>query len=619
MPVPNADQKKHVRHSSRPDKSGKSRPDKAGKSRPDKSGKSCSGKSGEDSHGALGNDSPLYACCPPSSPYRPHPLVNSISDPETGKTSRQLDDALQALHTLLAVTPAATMVLDVDGNVRGGWNPAATALLGWTFEEVKGKPVPGLRENGGALADAVSTILAGGRFAPQPARVPTQQGQEIEVSASGAPLSRNGRITGGLLILDDRSERARLESQLRQAQKLEAVGQLAGGIAHDFNNLLTIVQTNAEILADDLEEHPSAGDHLSDIQDAVERGAQLVRRLMVFSRDEPIRKETLDVGLLVERYATTLQRVLPETIQVEVALGPNIAPIHADPGAIQQILLNLATNARDAMPEGGQLVLQVSRAAPTGTTSEEDGWTMISVGDTGSGMTAEVKKRVFEPFFTTKDAEKGTGLGLSMVYGLVTQHGGKVSIETNLGRGTEFRLFFPIADITATPIFVEEPVEEPKIDNRPELGSELASETILVVEDDASIRKVIKRSLTSRGYEVIMAGDGEQALEALRHHANEVDLVISDLIMPRMDGVTLYEQHVTVGNPVPFLFISGYGEQDPRIEALLAEGVPILHKPWSVQGLCDTVRTVLNRSTDSKGVDSVSPPVTGSTLEANLN
>lgn len=560
-------------------------------------------------HGAKHDDRTLFPCS--SLRVLPHPLVTLISESESGERSRRLDDALQALHTMMALSPAATVVVDTEGRVRGGWNPAAEALLGWNLGDLRGKLLPGFAAPGSTLEDALDHLKRGVRFPPQPGRVPTKSGTEAEVSISAAPLRRDGHTTGGLLMLEDRSERVRLESQLRQAQKLEAVGQLAGGIAHDFNNLLTIVQTNAELLADEFGEEVRTRDHLSDIQEAVERGSALVRRLMVFSRDEPIRKETLDVAALVDRYAATLRRVLPETIQVEVVLGPDAAPIHADPGAIHQVLLNLATNARDAMPEGGRLVLQVSGGHPLDAAPSEsqDGdprdWTTISVKDTGVGMPADVKRRVFEPFYTTKSADKGTGLGLSMVYGLVTQHGGSVSLDSSPGEGTEFRLTFPAADRSTLPIpETDEVVSVPQ----QAIATAPATETILVVEDDPSIRKVIQRTLGTRGYAILMAADGEQALEALRQHPGEVDLVISDLIMPRMDGVTLFEKHAEVGPPVPFLFISGYGEQDPRIEALLAEGVPIVHKPWSVQGLSDAVRTVLSRVGDSKEVDAFLPP-----------
>ncbi|NNF27830.1 MAG: response regulator, partial [Gemmatimonadetes bacterium] len=364
---------------------------------------------------------------------------------------------------------------------------------------------------------------------------------------------------------------------------------------------LTIVQTNTELLQDQLATLGAGevvAEHLSDIGEAVARGSELVRRLMAFGRSEPERVRTLDLGELISGYATTLRRVLPDDVKVEVAVGPDVPPVRVDPGAVQQVLLNLVTNARDAMTGGGSLRLTVT-SAPA---EHKRPGVLLSVADTGTGIEADHLEHVFEPFFTTKDADRGTGLGLSMVQELVRQMDGSVEVSSELGRGTEFVLRFPPAQDLGD--------GASGLEARPtrSQGGHAAG-TVLIVEDDASVRKVIRRALASAGYEVIVTADGEQALEAFNRHPEAVDLVVSDLIMPNMDGASLHRALQSREGPdVPFLFISGYGDRDPRVEELLERGVPILHKPWSMAALCEAVQDALLVSSVSKEVDSSAFP-----------
>ncbi|MDH3224267.1 MAG: ATP-binding protein, partial [Gemmatimonadota bacterium] len=321
---------------------------------------------------------------------------------------------------------------------------------------------------------------------------------------------------------------------------------------------------------------------------------ELVRRLMAFGRNEPGRVRSVDLGELVSGYARTLQRILPDNVRVEVTVGAAVPHVRVDPGAVQQVVLNLATNARDAMPRGGVLRLTVSpEGDPTGSPSG----VRLSVADTGTGIEPDVLGHVFEPFFTTKDPERGTGLGLSMVREVVRQMDGSIEAASVLGEGTEFTIHLPAASLAGDPV-----PDGEKPAGRPAQGG---VGTILIVEDDASVRKVIRRALAAAGYEVIVTADGEQALEAFNRHPEAVDLVVSDLIMPNMDGASLHSAlQKREGPPVPFLFISGYGDRDPRMEELMARGVPILHKPWSVAALCEAVQDALGVSSDSKEVDS---------------
>lgn len=508
------------------------------------------------------------------------------------------------LRSTLAAAPFAAFVVDWEGKIRSGWNERAVELFGCSARDAFGQDVNHLcqpRSRDGERAD-LTPATDGSVRGPTLLEVRARAGRSVTAAATVAPFRNHlGQVAGGVVFIEDRSHQATLEAQLRQAQKLEAVGQLAGGIAHDFNNLLTIVQTNTELLQDHLTAvgaGEEAAEHLADIGEAVARGSELVRRLMAFGRSEPERVHTLDLGELISGYAKTLQRVLPDDVKVEVVVGPDVQPVRADPGAVQQIVLNLVTNARDAMTGGGSLRLTVT-SAPAG---HPRAGVVLSVADTGTGIEPDHLEHVFEPFFTTKDADRGTGLGLSMVQELVRQMDGSVEVKSELGKGTEFILHFPLAKGVEDPPAGLEATRSP-VPGRPAAG------TVLVVEDDASVRKVIRRALASAGYEVIVTADGEQALEAFNRHPEAVDLVVSDLIMPNMDGASLHSALQSRGGPeVPFLFISGYGDRDPRVEELLARGVPVLHKPWSVAALCEAVQDALHAASDSKEVDSPASP-----------
>ena len=549
--------------------------------------------------------------------------------PEAPANTQSLRDAGEVLRATLSRAPIAIVIIDTSGQVRGGWNDATTRLLGWSVEEVRDRTLSSLLDprTDAGIPVVVTPEARGGPVPRTAATVSTRAGELVHVEISSALLTNAaGGLSGAVVFIEDRSSLRILEAQLKQAQKLEAVGQLAGGIAHDFNNLLTIVQTNAELLGDQLPDRAALGEHLTDIQEAVTRGSQLIGRLMAFGRNDPMEYGTLDMGPLVSSYANTLGRVLPDNIQVEVTVGADVPQVRADPGALQQIMLNLATNARDAMPDGGKLRLQVVRAthsgaeprgaveAPGGALGEPGGalgepggalgepggdWVRLSVQDSGVGVEPDVLEHIFEPFFTTKSPDKGTGLGLSMVQELTRQLGGSATVRSEPSKGTEFRIFIPAASPATEPEALGGTISASPSGRPPE-----GTGTILIVEDDISVRKVLRRALLGAGYDVVVTADGEQALEAFRAHPSGVDLVLSDLIMPNMDGASLYQALNDTGSPdVPFLFISGYGDQDPRVEALLAQGIPVLHKPWSVQHLCEAVQDALSESPASKGTD----------------
>ncbi|HVH11128.1 MAG TPA: PAS domain S-box protein, partial [Gemmatimonadales bacterium] len=386
-----------------------------------------------------------------------------------------------------------------------------------------------------------------------------RDGRSILVRLSGRAVRRpDGTIECFETIAEDVTERRALEQQLRQSQKLEAIGQLTGGIAHDFNNLLTIILANAQLLAKAIPQSlTDAHTDLRDVTSAALRGRVMVKELLGFARRSPLEVQPLALGTLVRELLGFLRRIVPADVEIVVAGGTNLPDVRADVNAVEQIVFNLVTNARDAMPNGGVLRLETSgvhlteerRAACGALRAGEH--VCLEVEDTGTGMDAATRARIFDPFFTTKAVGKGTGLGLATAYGLLKQHGAGIEVDSEPGQGTRFRVYFPLAD--AAPPRPPQPMQAPE----PRGGSE----TVLVVEDDAQLRRSAKRTLEEAGYQVVTAADGLEALEALRQTAG-VRLVFSDLVMPRLGGRGLYDAARREGHTVPFVFASGYTDSD---------------------------------------------------------
>jgi len=392
------------------------------------------------------------------------------------------------------------------------------------------------------------------------------------------------------VFAEDVSERHGLEEQLRQAQKMEAIGQLTGGIAHDFNNLLTIILANAELLARGPDEAC-----VRDIVSAAVSGRLMVNQLLGFARRSTLTLEPMHLGQLVNDLAAVLRRVLPADIEMLVFADEDLPEVAADGHAVEQILLNLVNNSRDAMPDGGVLRLETSctwisdaqrDVLGPGSASE---FVCLAIDDTGAGMDEATRQRAFEPFFTTKPVGKGTGLGLATVYGLVKQHGGFVQIDSAPGAGTRLRIYFPVVDETtrrrASGAHTQLSVPEPR-----------GHETILVVEDQAQLRRATVYTLERAGYTVLAAADGIEALQLLRHHGAPIHLVFSDLVMGRLGGRGLYQIERREGRETPFLFTSGYAGAG-RGEDPLDPALPFLPKPWTSADLLARVRQVLDAAT----------------------
>jgi PAS domain S-box-containing protein len=401
----------------------------------------------------------------------------------------------------------------------------------------------------------------------------------------------DGRLIRVLGTMTDISERQHLEAQLRQAQKLEAVGQLTGGVAHDFNNLLTVILGNAEFLSESLDDQEDLRDSAELIAQAAERGAELNYRLLAFSRKQALEPRTLDANNLIKGMETLLRRTLPESIDIEIIRASGLWKIEIDPGQLESALLNLALNARDAMPDGGRLTIETANAALDGNyvAKEHDveagEYVVIIVSDSGHGISPDALPRLFEPFFTTKEVGKGSGLGLSMVYGFVKQSGGHIRVYSEPGEGTSFKLYFPRLHAVDAPVRLDR------------FGREIAggTETILVVEDDALVRQNVIVQLKALGYRVLDAPAGPQALDLL-HRNPGIDLLFTDIIMPSgMNGRELADAARALRPGLKVLFTSGYTENAIVRHGRLDPGIELLNKPYRREQLAEKVRKVLGQ------------------------
>ena len=382
-----------------------------------------------------------------------------------------------------------------------------------------------------------------------------------------------GRIAGSIGVALDITERLRLEEDLRQSQKMEALGRLAGGVAHDFNNLLTVILGYGHLLVGRLKSGGAARADAEEILKAAERASALTNDLLAFSRRRIVQPRILDLNSLVADMDKMLRRLIGERIELETALDPDLGSVKADPGQIQQVILNLAANARDAMPDGGAMTLQTANARPG------NDQVILAISDTGSGMDAETAAHLFEPFFTTKELGKGTGLGLSIVYGIVKQCGGNIDVRTEPGQGSKFEIYLPRVEDTG----------EPEAPSSAAARAAQGWETILLVEDAPEVRRLARRALLHRGYTVLEALDSQDAIRICRQHADPIHLLLTDVVMPQIDGPALAENLLAMRWEMKALFMSGYAEE-------LSPGAAFLAKPFTPEGLARKVRDVLDRA-----------------------
>ena len=550
----------------------------------------------------LGDDSPAPT---PRGPVEIHEAIMGFNEMAARRVvieqelAAQTDAAMDARRTLediLAAAPLAVMLCDQDGTVRY-WGGAAEAMFGWTAEDAIGRIVPEAPPSQAAEAeDRRARIRAGAIVHDEVVVRHTRSGEPITVAIHAAPRrDPAGEVIGIVAIALDIRERLAsedtrvdLEARLAQSQKLDAVGQLAGGIAHDFNNLLTAIGGYSDLLAasPDLPETERAD--VEEIRNAVTRATALTSQLLAFSRGKHRDPEPLDLGAVIREIEPLLRRLIGEHIELRTSLPDDVWTVVADTSQIEQVIVNLVVNARDAMPEGGRLSLElVNRMSGRGGPEAEDrrpgDAVILSVRDTGSGMDERVRSHLFEPFFTTKGVGKGTGLGLATVYGIVEQSGGEISVDTKPGAGTTFTISLPRAG--AAPL-----VRLARVPATTEAAA-LAG-TVLLVEDDVLVRRLLRRVLTAAGFTVIEAADGEEAAQILVRDDGSIDIAVTDLVMPVLGGRGFAERARAHRPDLPIVFMSGYTEEDVQ-DLAGRRGSAFLVKPLAPVDLLREIRRLL--------------------------
>jgi len=471
-------------------------------------------------------------------------------------------------------------------------NPALIGMLGYNsaLEVLALDPQKDVFVDPGEYARLVDEFRRTGRMDGFEVRWKRKDGGTITVRISGRAVAGGDEPADVLeAIAEDITERRVLEDQFRQAQKMEAVGRLAGGIAHDFNNLLMVISGYTEVLLDHLSPgHPLHG-KAEAIQQASDRATTLTRQLLAFSRKQLLELKVIDVNAIVQDMERLLRPLIGEDIELTTSLSPAVGCTRADAGQLEQVIMNLVVNAKDAMPSGGKICIRTASVTlddsyrPENTFIKNGPYVMISVSDTGQGMDRETQTRIFEPFFTTKEKNKGTGLGLSTVYGIIKQSGGYVFVQSELGRGTVFTIYFPRTDEPseahgATPV------------SHSAAGG---SETVLLVEDEDSVRQLVRETLESRGYRVLEAANGQDALALAAAHADPIHLVITDVVMPGLSGHELVQQLLPARPSVKVLYLSGYAQDAFATTAAAEAQKTFLQKPFTLQSLARKVREIL--------------------------
>ena len=511
-----------------------------------------------------------------------------------GSTERKQAEQQRAI-LVGAIEQAAEeiVITDVDGNIVY-CNPSFEQISGWSKQEVVGRN-PRILKSGKHDVEFFQklweTILSGdvwtGRIINR-----KKDGTLYETEGTiSAIRDASGKITGFVSARHDVTEMVRLEDQLRQAQKMESIGRLAGGVAHDFNNLLTVISGYSDLLLRDLEQPPNLRDYVAEIRRAAGNAASLTQQLLTFSRRQIIKPRPMDLNQVVSEIERLVQRLVGEDIEVITVLDPSLGMVRMDADQMNQILMNLAANARDAMPQGGRLTLLTSNIqfrAGVGSAATSGRAVLLTVIDTGVGMSEETRQQIFEPFFTTKKKGRGTGLGLSTVYGIVEQNGGRIEVQSEPGKGTTFRVYLPrLEDVRPV-------VEHP----RKSLASLRGSETILVVEDQTEIRTLMCQVLQSYGYSTISATHGEEALRKAREYQSTIDLLLTDVIMPGMTGKELADELIQSRPAMKVLYTSGYSGEVISHRGVLDSGVAYLPKPFTPEALAVKVRSVLGPAND---------------------
>ncbi len=509
-------------------------------------------------------------------PWPKHPSVNA-----------------EQYHLLFETLPVPMFVCDLATLGIRDVNKAAMAMYGYPYEEFRSLTMADLEPS--SQPDPLN------RFVTRNVRTDvthrTRDGGTRIVNLTFSSTTFNGR-PARLVVIDDVTAHRRLEEQLRQAQKMDAVGRLAGGIAHDFNNLLTVIRASGEMVGETLPEDHTAQADIEAIRTATTAAARLTNQLLAFSRKQLLRPRSLDLNAVVGDLGPMLRRLIPEDIEIVTSTTGTPIPIIADCGQLEQVLMNLAANARDAMPAGGRLTVETTIAELDACYTQRRSvvipgfYAVLAVSDTGCGMEPKVLDHIFEPFFTTKELGAGTGIGLATVYGIVKQSAGYVWAYSEVGLGTTFKIYLPLADAVVEEPAVAAPAAAPV--------RRLTTETILVVEDEPTVRALTARVLSSHGYRVLTAATGSEALDAARAHAGPISLMLTDLVMPGGSGRTAFDTLVAERPDLVAVYMSGYTDDDVVRRGLIDSTTPFVQKPFTAAGLSRAVRNALDRSTASR-------------------
>ena len=518
-----------------------------------------------------------------------HALALHAEELQRWQAEAALRASEERFRALVENSSDALLLIDAQGRVTY-LTPSSARHLGWTPEQMVGRSIldflhPEDREM--VAARVAASLRQPGKSIIEEIRFHHADGTWRIMEGVGVNRLADPAVAGIVVNVRDISERRKLEEQLRQAQKMEAVGQLAGGVAHDFNNLLTAILGYCHLMLDEIPEEDPLRLDLLEIQAAGDRAASLTRQLLAFSRRQMLQPQVVDINTLVAQLEKLLRRLISEDVELVTVLAPDLRQVTVDPASVEQILVNLAVNARDAMPAGGRLTIETANVelddtyAVTHVTMKPGPYVMVAVGDTGEGMDAATRVRVFEPFFTTKEQGTGSGLGLATVYGMVKQSGGYIWVYSEPGHGTMFKVYLP-------------PIESPSM---APAGSDAegahGSETVLLVEDEDAVRALAREVLRRYGYVVLEARHGVDALRVAERHPDEIHLLVTDVVMPHMSGRELAERLGTVRPKMKTLFMSGYTDH-----ALMHEdrtpGGAFLQKPFTPGVFARQVRRTLD-------------------------
>jgi PAS domain S-box-containing protein len=516
--------------------------------------------------------------------------LRRVSEEMHRQTAEQLGEYRARLASIIDSSNDAIIAKNLDGTITA-WNRGAEQIYGYTADEIIGKNisvlVPADRPN--EVPEIMQKVARGESIEHFETERVTKDERHLKVSITVSPLrDSTGEIVGASAIARDISEQRRVEDQLRHSQKMEAVGRLAGGVAHDFNNVLGIINACAEFLRDRIPQASEPATYIENIRKATERGAALTRQLLAFSRKQTLKPVLLDLNERLKDITKLLRPLMGDDVEIVIAPRSGSAVVEADPGQLDQIVVNLAVNARDAMPRGGRFILETDLVdfdqhfAAQHQPLAPGEYVMLAVSDTGVGMDKITLSRIFEPFFTTKEQGKGTGLGLATVYGIAQQAGGHIWVYSEPGHGTTFKLYLPSAEAKLA--------AKPSSENEPAAASRQG--TILLVEDDEIMRGLTRQMLREQGFSVIEAANGKAALEWMQANSGKIDLLLTDVVMPAMSGPELAERLAASHSNLKVIYMSGYTGELMEASERLKRGV-LIEKPFSRTALLNILDKTL--------------------------